>query len=136
MLSLFHRHPLEILQSELRAQDQMINSSAPVWQPRFDIMEEEHAFILEADLPGVNQESLKIEVHEDLLTVRGERSGFDGEGTLLRRERQSGSFARSFRLSEKVSKASIQAQMKDGVLRLELQKVLPEEPKTIQVQFH
>ena len=136
MLSLFHRHPLEILQSELRAQDQMINSSAPVWQPRFDIMEQEHAFILEADLPGVNQESLKIEVHEDLLTVRGERLGFDGEGTLLRRERHCGSFERSFRLSEKVSKETIHAQMREGVLRLELKKTHPEEPKTIEVQFH
>jgi len=136
MLSLFHRHPLEIFNAELRAQEQLLNSAEPAWQPRFDIMEQDNAFILEADIPGVSQESLKIEVHEDLLTVRGERSGFDGEGTLLRRERRSGSFARSFRLSEKVSKASIQARMKDGVLRLELQKVLPEEPKTIQVQFH
>ena len=136
MLSLFHRHPLEILQSELRAQEQMYKSSEPTWQPRVDIIELEHAFILEADLPGISQESLKIEVHDDLLAIRGERADFDEEGTVLRRERHSGSFARSFRLSEKVSKTSIQAQMKDGVLRLELQKILPEEPKTIQVQFH
>ena len=136
MLSLFHRHPLEIFNAELRAQEQLFNSAEPAWQPRFDIMEREDAFILEADLPGVSQESLKIEVHDDLLTIHGERLGFDGAGTLLRQERHAGSFERSFRLSEKVSKESIQAKVKDGVLRLELQKVLPTEPKTIQVQFH
>ena len=138
MLSLRYRHPLEILQSERRTRQVQGDSLyETTWSPRVDISELEHAFVLEADLPGVGQSDLTIEVEEDLLTLRGKRqTSTIPEAKALRQERADGHFERVFRLSDRVSKSDIKADMKDGVLRLELLKIQPEAPKKVSVHFH
>ena len=138
MLSLRYRHPLEILQSERYAQGQNAKSTEETcWSPRVDIIETEGAFVLQADLPGVGKEDLFIEVEDDLLFLRGQRSvQFAQDGKQIRQERKTGKFERVFRLSEMVSRSDIKAEMKDGVLRLELLKIQPEAPKKVSVHFH
>ena len=137
MLSLLHRHPLEVLHNELNAHRSQHTHQASGWSPHVDIRETAEFFILEAELPGVGPEDLTIEVNEDLLTLKGERKkGSLEEGENLRQERRYGPFSRSFRLSDSVSKRDIKADVTNGVLTLRLSKVVPERPQEIAVSFH
>ena len=138
MLSLLNRHPIQILQQELQAQQRGVPvSQGASWSPHVDIQETDAHFLLFADIPGVGPEDLKIEVEDDVLVLSGKReSGVDDSVSELRRERFQGEFSRSFRLSERISREGIGAEVKNGVLRLILPKVKPSSPKPIAIDFH
>lgn len=90
-----------------------------------DIREEEHDFVIEADLPGFKKEDIHLDVDGDTLTISAERNVSkdekDDKDHYVRRERSWGRFARSFDLSE-VDANSIKAAYNDGVLTLTLPK--------------
>ncbi|HWP58944.1 MAG TPA: Hsp20/alpha crystallin family protein [Candidatus Acidoferrales bacterium] len=94
------------------------------WNPSIDLRETPDAFILEVDLPGVNKEDVKVEIEGQDLILRGERSSEHAESgeRFHYQERVSGSFMRRMTLPESVDKRNIEAQFKDGVLRVILPK--------------
>jgi HSP20 family protein len=94
------------------------------WNPPVDLYETSDAFILEADLPGVEAENVKVEVNNGDIVLHGQRSlgqGHHNEHFHIM-ERGSGFFVREIKLPESVDKQKIQAEFKDGVLRVVLAK--------------
>ncbi len=106
-----------------------------VWAPRVDIRENEHAFIVEADLPGVDKKDIKVQVENNILTIRGERKQVteEKEGNNYRSERLFGMFQRTFTLSERIKTDAIKADYNNGVLTLTLPKMEELKPKQIEI---
>lgn len=99
------------------------------WSPSVDLYETTEALVLEADLPGVKAEDVKVEVENSDLVLQGWRTleKSHSGGTFHTMERSSGHFLRRMKLPESVRKESIQAEFRDGVLRVILPKVKREE---------
>jgi HSP20 family molecular chaperone IbpA len=102
--------------------------------PNVDIFETEKEITLLADLPGVTTEHLNIDLRDNILTLSGEVAPFEGadEKDLLI-EYEIGKYYRQFTLSDVIAQNKIDAQLKDGVLRLTLPKVEKAKPRTITV---
>jgi HSP20 family protein len=91
--------------------------------------------MLFADMPGVKAKDLSIDLHEDILTLTGGVDGPEGKGEVdLIREYRTGKYYRQFTLSEVIDQAKIEAQLKEGVLRLKLPKVERPKPRKIQIK--
>ncbi len=105
------------------------------WAPAVDIKETAEAFTIDAELPGMSKDDVKVTVHDGVLTIEGERKHEEESGDKKhhRVERFYGSFMRRFTLPENVDENSVKASFKDGLLTLTLQKAEPKEPKAIQV---
>lgn len=105
------------------------------WAPRVDIVEANGGYELHADLPGMKKEDIKVEIHDNVLTLRGERRIEDDkkEKNFRLTERYYGKFIRTFTLPENVNRDGIVAEFKDGVLKLAIPKVEKAKPKEIEV---
>lgn len=105
------------------------------WAPAVDILEQEGNIVLKAELPGVDPKDVDIRVENNTLTLRGERR-FDSEvkrEDYHRVERSYGAFARSFSLPSMVNTEKIQAEYKDGILKVTLPKKEEAKPKQIAI---
>jgi len=94
------------------------------WTPSVDIAEDENTITLEADLPGLKAEDIKLSIENYRLTLSGERK-FENEtkrDNYHRVERSYGSFTRTFSLPNTVSVDDVKADFSDGVLRITLPK--------------
>lgn len=116
--------------TRLRDEMDRLFSNEGVWNPPFDVTENADQILLEADLPGVPQEKLDIQVVDGVLTVKGERK-LEREGG--RFERVSGTFERSFKLPPTIDTENITASTRDGVLTLKLPKRAETKPRQIKV---
>lgn len=105
------------------------------WAPATDLVETESEYVLKADLPGLTQEDVKIEVNENVLTVSGERKSEHEERKdgYVRIERASGSFRRSLRLPEGVDTAAIEAKLDNGVLEVHVPKPEQRKPQKVEI---
>ena len=104
--------------------------------PAFDVSETDQAIVLEADLPGMTDQDVKVMIHEGVLTVSGEKK-FESETkekNYHRVERRYGSFSRAFTLPETVNVEKVEARVKNGVLTVSLPKTEAAKPKTIDVK--
>ncbi|HEV2980428.1 MAG TPA: Hsp20/alpha crystallin family protein [Solirubrobacteraceae bacterium] len=99
------------------------------WIPALDVVEEGDRYVLRADLPGLSEEDVNVEVQDHVLTISGERkSEHEERGEGYRRvERASGRFSRSLTLPEGVDPDSVKASFDKGVLEVSIPK--PEQPK-------
>ncbi len=99
------------------------------WIPAMDLTEEGDQFVLRADLPGLRDEDVNIEVEDNVLTISGERKAEneDRKEGYYRVERAVGRFSRSLTLPDGVDPDSIEAQFENGVLTVRIPK--PEETK-------
>jgi HSP20 family protein len=106
-----------------------------VFTPSVDIFETEKALVLLADMPGVKAENLSIDLRDDTLTLAGDvqPDQNSGEGEIFI-EYEVGKYYRQFSLSEIIDQTKIDAQLKDGVLRLTMPKVEKATPRKIAVQ--
>ena len=97
--------------------------------------ENDSQYVIVADVPGVKNENLNIDVHHDVLTVTGTRTAREAKETetLHHSERSNGSFKRTFRLGNKVDSANIAASLDDGVLTVILPKTPNSTPRKIPV---
>jgi len=106
-----------------------VNKDIFQWRPKADMRETKDSFVIQADLPGVSKENLKVEINQDTLTLRGEKKfeAVNGEegAEFHSRERSYGSFLRRFQLPEGVDAKKIKANFNDGVLKLEIPKTEP-----------
>ena len=99
------------------------------WIPAMDLVETDDDFVLRADLPGLSEGDVNIELEDNVLTVSGERKSEHEERKegYYRVERASGSFSRSLTLPEGVKPDAIKASFDKGVLEIRIPK--PEERK-------
>jgi HSP20 family protein len=105
------------------------------WAPAVDIYEQDGNIVLQAELPGLDPKDVDVRVENNVLTLRGQRS-FDErvkKDNYHRVERSYGSFTRSFTLPNVVDTDKIQANYKDGVLRLTLPTKEEAKPKQIAI---
>lgn len=106
-----------------------------VFTPAVDIFETDKEITLLADIPGVKVEDLIIDLHENVLTLDASvKSPEGGDEVDVFREFRTGKYYRQFTMSEIIDQAKIKADLKDGVLRLELPKVESATPRRIAVQ--
>ena len=110
--------------------------SAMHWAPAVDIRETDDALLVQAELPGVDKKDVKVEVHDGVLTLSGERRYEKDveEKNVHRVERAYGSFSRSFSLPTNIDSEHVEAEMKDGVLEVRLHKRESAKPKSIEVR--
>lgn len=106
------------------------------WAPSVDISENEKAFTLLADIPGVDPKDIDISMEKGVLTIKGERSSENvEEGENYRRvERQSGQFYRRFNLPDSADADRIEARSEHGVLRITIPKQEVAISRRIEVQ--
>jgi HSP20 family protein len=96
--------------------------------------EEEGSYLLEMDLPGVKTEDVDITVEKGQLTIRVERRPAEGSRAASYDERSYGSFQRVLRLGDEIDPSSIDATVKEGVLRLTIAKKPEHRPQRIAVR--
>ena len=106
------------------------------WAPSVDITETNEAFVIKAELPGVNKDDVKVAVEDGVVRIQGERKQEKEEKDkkFHRVERSYGSFMRTFGLPANVDEAKIQAQYKDGVLTVQLPKSPTAKPKAVDIK--
>ena len=106
------------------------------WLPEVDIAEEKDRLIVKADLPGMKQEEIAVEVSDGVLTIKGERKreSETKDAKTYRVERSYGSFLRSFTLPAGVDAAKVNAAYKNGVLEITLPKLAEAKAKQIKVE--
>jgi HSP20 family molecular chaperone IbpA len=109
--------------------------TGPLYSPAVDIFENDNSITLLADMPGVKASDLEIDLRENVLTLTGRAPtpGTEKESNVSR-EYRSGTFFRQFTLSEAIDQPKIDAQLTDGVLRLELPKIEKHRPRQITVR--
>ena len=105
------------------------------WAPLVDIVEDEHEYLIKAEVPEVKKEEVKVTVQDGVLTLAGERKFVKEEKDKKyhRVERAYGSFVRSFSLPEDADENKVMADFKDGVLQVHLPKSEKARPKNIEV---
>ena len=110
--------------------------TAEKFVPALDVAESEDAFKVQVDLPGINPEDVKIEMHDGKLSISGTRSGVSEEhsDSYHRAERSSGSFHRIVALPSDVDVDKIDASYQNGVLEVTLPKVAKQQPTKIQIR--
>jgi len=107
------------------------------WSPLVDITEDDKEYVVKAEIPEMKKEDIKINVHDDVLTVSGERKYEKEEkGKKFHRvERAYGSFMRSFALPENADGSKISAEYKEGMLKVHLPKSEEAKKKAIEVKI-
>ena len=105
------------------------------WVPAMDLVETDDHFVLRADLPGLSQDDVNIEVEDRVLTVSGERRAeheSKSEG-YHRVERAFGSFSRSLTLPKGVDPEAVTASFENGVLEVRIPKPEERKPRRIEI---
>ncbi len=135
----------------------------PVFRPDVDILEHSDAFVIHADMPGADEDTVDIRLDNGVLTLEGRlvseevdvtpnedgaeatdvaEGGGEGEGgesaalsaVVRHAEYRVGSYRREFRLSKDIDVSAVSARMKDGVLELRLPKTAELQPRRIAVE--
>ena len=102
--------------------------------PRVDIYENKDALFLVADMPGVDEKTVDIELEKNLLTITGRVENYRvTDASMLYSEYEIGDYERVFTLSDEIDREKIIATVKNGVLRLELPKAEKVKPKKITI---
>ena len=111
-----------------RGLETLHGTETKAWTPAVDISEDEHRYVIRADLPGVDPKDIDVNLEGDELTLRGERKEEKEEKgkNWQRTERFHGEFYRRFRLPESADPEHIEAHSDKGVLEI----VIPKQPKT------
>jgi HSP20 family protein len=106
------------------------------WAPSVDIAEDDKEWLVKADLPEVKKEDVKVTVENGVLTITGERKlEKEEKGKKYHRmERSYGNFLRSFTLPDAADSSKVNAEFKDGVLRVHLPKSEKAKPKAVEVK--
>jgi len=111
------------------------NGGARRWTPAMDLVETDDDFVLRADLPGMDESDVTIELEDNLLTVSGERKAeheSKQEG-FYRLERAFGSFSRSLTLPKGIDPEAVTAGFENGVLEVRVPKPEQRKPRKITI---
>ena len=127
-----------------RALDQAFNSTwsgeqaSRVWVPALDVLERHDAYVVQVELPGVEQSQIELAFEQNVLTIRGTKnssfdSAKDGEMRVYAAERVTGSFERSIRLPEFVDGDRISADFRQGLLTITIPKAQAARARKIEI---
>ncbi len=105
------------------------------WIPAMDLVETEGSFVLRADLPGLTEKDVNVELEDNTLTISGERRAAHEERKegYYRVERASGTFSRSLTLPEGVDPEAVRASFEHGVLEVRIPKPEARKPRKVAI---
>jgi len=108
------------------------------FSPAIDVCETEHEILVKADIPGIDQKDVKVELGDGVLTIQGEKKEEkkDGGASYCTVERSFGTFSRSFPLPYVIDEDKVEAKYRDGVLCLRLPKAGSGKKKLIKIAVH
>ena len=122
--------------------DQLMDKTFPTFQeevgvsfnkgayPKVNVYEYDDKVGIVAEIPGLDKKNVTVDVEDGILTISGDKHGFDTDGgKCITRELKQSSFKRSFTLGEHLSGDDVSASFKDGMLSVSIPKVTPEKPK-------
>jgi len=131
----FKADPFEILN---RVFDDEYFPALAARSPIVDVREKDGRYLIEAELPGVSEKDVKLELKNGILTLSTERKDEkeqnDESGKWIRRERRESYFSRSFELPEDADGEKIEAVFKDGLLTVSLPKKPEASPRIVPVK--
>src|SRR5437762_11730755 len=106
------------------------------WSPEVDISEDDHGYLLKADLPEMKKDDVRVTVEDGILSVSGERKSEkeDQKKKFHRVERSFGNFRRSFTLPEDADSTKVTAEFRDGVLKIQLPTTTKARSKALEVK--
>ncbi len=143
-MSLMTVHPWSLLNQLQRELNQVARAPADNgsdtavsdWAPAVDIVERDDAYVIRADIPGVDPKDIEIDMEDGVLTIKGERK-FEQEeekDNYKRVERVYGSFYRRFVLPDSADAEKITAKSRNGVLEVVIPKQEKVKPRRIEVE--
>jgi HSP20 family molecular chaperone IbpA len=107
-------------------------STAPALSPRVDVFEDDTGLTLLADMPGVPKDKLAIDVDGDTLRIEGEMAA-PAAAQAVHSEMSATRFRRAFTLSRELDSGRIEAESRDGVLKLRIPKREQAQPRRIEI---
>ena len=114
------------------------NTETRVWVPAIDLIEKKDAYIVRAELPGVDRSAIDITFEKNILTISGQKSALieakEEELRVFAAERVSGSFSRSLRMPDYIDGDKIGAEYKDGLLTVTIPKAELAQPRKIELK--
>jgi HSP20 family protein len=136
LINRLHQDLDRLFGRELGASDDDSRGAVSDWLPAVDVQEQPDAFVLQADLPGVDSKDIDITMENGLLSLRGRRQSETKQesGGYRRVERVSGEFFRRFTLPDSADPEAISAQMTNGVLTVRIAKRAEIQPRRIEVR--
>ncbi len=132
MREMLNMEPLpQLLPELLRGPERMVG-----YVPAFDVWETKDAIMFKADVPGLREQDIDINVTSNRLTISGKREAeqVSESDTYYCSERSSGVFTRTFTLPEGINADQIRADLKEGILTVTVPKTAGAQPKRINVQ--
>src|SRR4051812_19633191 len=112
--------------------------TARLWVPAIDLLEKKDAYVVRAELPGVERSNIEITLEKSVLTISGQKSamteGRDEEIRVFAAERVAGAFSRSLRMPEHIDGDKIEAEYKDGLLTVTIPKAEVAQPRKIELK--
>jgi len=146
MLATIHRDPWNLVNQWRRDIDRVFGGlddrvspagevTAAAWAPAVDIKEEDGAYVLHADVPGVDPKDIELDMENGVLTLRGERKSetIEDKHNYRRVERVTGRFYRRFLLPDTADAENISAKSLNGVLEVRIPKQAKVLPRRITV---
>jgi HSP20 family protein len=111
------------------------NGAMRRWIPAMDLVEAGEHYVVRADLPGMTEADVTIEIENDVLTISGERKTEteDKHEGFYRLERTTGAFSRSLALPEGIDPATVSATFANGVLEVRFPKPVQAQPHRVQI---
>jgi HSP20 family protein len=111
------------------------NGTTRRWLPPMDLVETADHYVLRADLPGLSDGDVNVQLEDSVLTISGERKAEhkDQQEGYYRLERAFGAFSRSLTLPDGVDPDGVQAHFDRGVLEIRVPKPEQKKPKTVQI---
>jgi HSP20 family protein len=119
----------------LRHYHRIVGRNEDQFRLGIDVHADEDAFEITATVPGMDVEDIKVEILDDVLTLRGEiPESPNGSGEFLLRERISGKFERRLRLPDAVDAEAAEAKVENGILTVRIPKAEEARPRLIEVK--
>jgi HSP20 family protein len=106
--------------------------------PRVDIKDKNDHYEITAELPGVDKKNLSVKLEDGVLTIEAshdEEKTEEKEGRVIRKERRTGKFVRSFTMGSDIKESDIKASFKDGLLTLSAPKAKPHQPESRRIEI-
>jgi HSP20 family protein len=126
------RNRMDRLWTRMSAED---TSAIADWSPASDVIESKDEIVIKAELPGIDEKAVDVEIESGVLTIKGERNAEKEteEKGYRRVERSYGSFLRSFTLPPSVEPEKVSATFTNGLLEVHLPKKEGAKPRSIKV---
>jgi HSP20 family protein len=117
-------------------EDSVITPKSIGAMPKIDIKETKDSIVVKAELPGIEEDKVDVEIMDNVMTISGEKAEEkveEGEGYHYK-ESHTGTFQRSFSLPADVKAEKAEADMKDGILTIKVPKIEPKKAKKVSIK--